>query len=127
MSEINPTVLIAENDALSYLVLRSIVKKHGLHVVWAQNGLKAIELFCENPNIIMVFMDINMPIMDGLEATKKIKELDKAVPVIIQTACIEYRKTGIECGCDEFILKPYDFMQIKNVIAKHIDNDIIKK
>lgn len=116
----NKTVLIAEDNYLSYFLLSTIVKKYGLNVVWAQNGREAVKLFRENPDIELVFMDINMPEMDGLEATKKIKELRKSVPVIIQTSLTECRKTSFNAGCDDFISKPYDLKLIKNIISKHL-------
>ncbi|MFA4851139.1 MAG: response regulator [Bacteroidales bacterium] len=114
------TVLIAEDDFISFKLLSYLVRKTGAKVIWAQNGLEAVNICKENKNIDLVFMDICMPAMDGLEATLKIKQLQSELPVIIQTTSGDYSKKGFEAGCDEFISKPFKIETIFSLMNKYI-------
>lgn len=116
------TALIAEDNYLSYFILSAILKKNGVNILWAKNGLEAIEQLKLNNAIDIVFMDINMPEMDGLEATKQIKSLRKNLPVVMQTANTDMLKQSVDAGCDDFITKPYDKNLIKSIINKHLGN-----
>ncbi len=112
----NPAIrqlaLIVEDEETNRLILKALLKKRGYEVVEAVNGEQAIECFSlHEPDII--FMDVMMPVMDGYEATRRIKALagDHFVPVIFLTAMSDEKALArcIEVGGDDFLAKPYSF------------------
>jgi len=116
----NKIVLVAEDDYSSYKLLSIYITKNGAEVLWAKNGLEAVEICSQNREICLVFMDINMPVMDGFDATKKIKELRNDLPVIIQTAYNDNETKCYEAGCDDFIVKPLNMKIIFDMMNKYI-------
>ena len=112
------TVLIVEDDYISYRVLKYIVSKTGAKIIWAQNGAEAIDICEKNPEIDLVFMDISIPEMDGLEATRKIKKIRKELPIIIQTAYTDFKERGIKAGCSDYINKPFNKEIIYQLLQK---------
>ncbi|MCF8298326.1 MAG: PAS domain S-box protein [Saprospiraceae bacterium] len=101
-------ILIAEDEEVSFKHLSIILKNIGKEILHAKTGIEAIELFQKNPDIDLVLMDIKMPIMGGHEATRKIREFNKDVIIIAQTAyALEGDKEkALEAGCDDYISKP---------------------
>lgn len=102
--------LLADDELSNRVILRSLLKKTGFEVLEAENGQRAVELFQEHqPDII--FMDIMMPVMDGYEATRRIKEMSRSrfVPVLFLTAMTEEDALVrcVEVGGDDFLTKPY--------------------
>jgi len=101
-----PVVLVAEDTDSNYLLVSTILRKE-YDVKWAKDGLEAIAMCSEiNPDLIL--MDLKMPNMDGLEATKKIRETNKNVPIIALTAYAfeKDRIDAMKVGCNDFITKP---------------------
>jgi PAS domain S-box-containing protein len=102
-------ILVAEDDETNYYYLNALLTREtGAVVLHAANGSEAIELYKANPGINLILMDIKMPVIDGLEATRQIKLLNKEVPVIAITA---YAMSGDEdkvlaAGCDGYLSKP---------------------
>jgi PAS domain S-box-containing protein len=116
-----PFVLIAEDDELNYQYLQTILKRQGIKYLHVMNGLDAVALCKECPDITIVFMDIKMPILNGIEATKQIKTFRKELPVIATTA---YAQTGdkerfISIGCDDYLAKPIKKDQLIAYIEKY--------
>jgi CheY-like chemotaxis protein len=116
-----PLVLVAEDDYVNFLYLEAVLKKAGCSYIHATNGAEAVELCKQNPTISFVLMDIKMPVMTGLEATKLIKENNPTLPVIALTA---YAQTGdqqriLEAGCDEYYAKPVTPDLLRDLISKH--------
>ena len=120
--DIEKTILIAEDDFISYKLLSCIVGATGVKVIWAMNGAEAVEICTENQDIDLVFMDISMPEMDGFEATSKIKELRNNLPIIIQSSFVDVKsiKKGFDSGCDEYINKPIDKNIIYTLLNKYL-------
>lgn len=114
------TILIAEDIESNYLLLKALLgKDYDLHR--AYNGIEAIDLFKQNkPDLIL--MDIKMPEMDGLEATKAIRELSLDIPIIALTAFAfdKDRKEAMDVGCNDFITKPVSMKELKRVFNKYI-------
>ncbi|NQU33148.1 MAG: response regulator [Bacteroidetes bacterium] len=105
---VNKTILIAEDDVTSFEYLDKILSTLGINTLWAENGSKAVIQCRENPLIDLVLMDMNMPVMNGYEATREIKKYRPDLPIIAQTAYAmggDMKKT-IEAGCDDYIAKP---------------------
>jgi len=104
----SPLILIAEDEDSNYLYLEIILKKQKLNVLRAKDGQQAVDLCRKFSNISIVFMDIKMPVMDGLEATHIIKSLRSDLPIIGVTA---YALSGdanrlLQAGFDDYLSKP---------------------
>lgn len=123
-------VLIVEDEDFERTALKFLIKKYfpkSLNVVGeACNGKEALDkTLLLRPDIIL--MDISMPFMDGLEASKRIKEFNKDIEIIILTAFdkFEYAKKAIKCGISDYLVKPYsdnDFTSSLNTLIKKIDD-----
>lgn len=118
--EVKPTILIAEDTDSNYELLQAILKRT-YNLVRAHDGMEAVTMFDEiRPDLIL--MDIKMPNLNGLEATKIIRELSPDVPIIIQSAfAYEYDRNAAEdAGSSDFISKPIAQERLKAVIKKHL-------
>jgi CheY-like chemotaxis protein len=116
------TILIAEDDELSRYFFEKALKKTRANLFFVQDGMDALEMIEENTEIDLVIMDIRLPRMDGIEATRKIKALNPELPVIIQTAyALEtVRDEALKSGCDEFITKPIRIETLLSILHKHL-------
>jgi CheY-like chemotaxis protein len=83
--------------------------------------LEAVNTFSENRDINLILMDIRMPLMDGYTATKKIREMDKNVVVVAQTAYAMAgdREKALTAGCHDYITKPLNRKKLLELIDKH--------
>ncbi|NOX48155.1 MAG: response regulator [Chlorobi bacterium] len=105
------TILIAEDEPSNFHILEILLNKTKSKLIWARNGQEAIDLFKENKdNIDIVLMDIQMPIKNGLAATREIKEAKNDVPILAQTAyaLAGDRERFLKAGCDDYISKPIE-------------------
>lgn len=105
------TVLIADDNVIDRMLLSSIVKRQGHHVVQADNGEEAVRVFAtQRPQLIL--LDAMMPIMDGFEAARQIKAMagEQLVPIIFLTSMSEEQAlvACLEAGGDDFLAKPYN-------------------
>lgn len=102
------TALVAEDDSVSYCFLETILKQEHIDVIWAKNGVEALELYQKHSNISLIIMDIKMPVMDGIEATLEIRKLDKKIPIIAQTAFALSgdKEKALKAGCNDYLSKP---------------------
>jgi signal transduction histidine kinase len=114
------TFLIAEDDKFSFKFLEGFLKQTQARILHAADGMEAVNLCRNYPSIDLVLMDIQMPEMNGLEATEEIKKLNRSIPVIAQTAnaIAEERQKCLEAGCDDFISKPINISELYTKIDK---------
>ncbi len=114
-------ILIAEDDEASDLMITLKLQKLGHDIFHAKNGKEALTVFENNPEIDLILMDIKMPIMDGYEATKLIREKNKEVIIIAQTAygLIGEKEKAVEFGCNDYIPKPINYALLMLLIQKH--------
>ena len=124
------TILIVEDEEVNFLFIEILLSEKvniACDILHAKNGVEAIEM-CQNNAIDFVLMDINMPVMDGLEATKNIKKEFPNLPIVAQTAYStrEDKETALSAGCDDFITKPIDLNKLKAVLYKYLMKDIVK-
>jgi PAS domain S-box-containing protein len=111
-------ILVAEDDDTNFYYLNALlIRETGAAILHASNGKEAVELFKANPGIKIILMDIKMPVMDGFEATKQIKQINPDIPIIAITA---YAMSGdedriIAAGCDGYLSKP---ISKKNLLEK---------
>jgi PAS domain S-box-containing protein len=113
-------ILLVEDNTFNKLVASVILKKHGVIVFEAANGKEAIQMM-EEREFELVLMDIQMPVMDGINATKHIRSiLNKTLPIIALTAHAldEEKQNCIASGVDDFITKPFLEAQLLQVISK---------
>ncbi len=101
-------ILMVEDDEPSYRYLKIITRDIASETLLAQSGTEAVEMCRKNPDADLVLMDIRMPGMDGYEATRRIREFNKEVVIIAQTAhaMVEDREKALEAGCNDYIAKP---------------------
>lgn len=113
--------LIVDDDEMSALFLEEVIKAHSVEVLKASTGFEAVRICSENPDLDLILMDIRMPDMDGYEATKKIREFNKEVVIISQTAhgLVGDRQKSMDAGCDDYISKPIDRDQLLAMMEKH--------
>jgi PAS domain S-box-containing protein len=111
------TILVVEDDKQSYHFLRELLKRTGANIKRAANGFEAIETCRNDLSIDLVLMDIQMPKMNGYDATREIKKIRKELPVIAQTAYAMAgdREKSIQAGCDDYITKP---LNIESLLPK---------
>jgi len=115
------TILVAEDDTTGQIFISELLKGKCKKIFIAENGKEAVQLFSENSEIDLVLMDIKMPVMDGYEATAKIKEINPDTVVIAQTA---YALSGdkekiMEAGCDDYLPKPFPGKRLTELVWKH--------
>jgi CheY-like chemotaxis protein len=101
-------ILIVEDDVSSRLYLNKILEKTGALLLSACDGKEAIEAAAENPDIDIILMDIQLPVVDGYGAARKIREFRKDIIIIAQTAysLLGDREKIIASGFDDYIVKP---------------------
>jgi len=124
----NLTILIAEDDEISMLYHKEIFANSGHTILSASNGLEAIGIVRRNENIDLVLMDLKMPLMNGHDAARKIKEVNRSIPVIALTAYAfeEDDRKVISDDFDDYLVKPVDrdllISRIKKVISPKNDS-----
>lgn len=114
------TILIAEDNDSNFILMSYLLKKQ-YNIIRAINGVKAVEC-AKNGGIDIILMDIKMPEMDGLEATRIIKKSMPDMPIIALTANAfeSDRDQAFEAGCDDFLPKPVNAEVCLATIAKYI-------
>ena len=117
----NKVFLVVEDDDNSYFYLQELLENINGKVIRANNGKDAIQL-CKNIVIDFVLMDINLPIMSGYTAILKIREFDKKIIIIAQTANAspENEKKLLNAGCNSFLSKPIRYNKLLNTLTKFL-------
>lgn len=113
-------ILIAEDNDSNYMLMTYILKKY-FTFSRARNGQEAVDLaLSEKPDLVL--MDIKMPVMDGLEATRKIKAEQPDLPIVVLTANAfdSDRQLAFEAGCDNFLAKPVNAELCIKTIQKYL-------
>ncbi|UMB61291.1 transporter substrate-binding domain-containing protein [Lutibacter sp. A80] len=115
----NYKILIAEDDETSFFYIESVLENLTKKIIRAKNGVEAVELVKNNNDIDIILMDIKMPILNGFEATKKIREFNNSVYIIAQTAYIQesFKLQAQEAGCNTYISKPIDKYKLIKLLA----------
>lgn len=124
----NKTILIVEDNETSNIYFEAALRKTKANLLWAKNGLDAVELVKTKSGIDLVLMDINMPKLDGIEATRIIKSLFPEIIVVVQTAFLLSGEERMcqEAGCDEFITKPIRLKYLLDTINHYLDSSTEK-
>lgn len=116
-------VLIVEDKVPNAIYLRTLLSKSKIELAFAVDGAEAVEVFKNSKGIDLVLMDIQLPVMDGFEATARIKEINPSIPVIAQTAfaSIEDRGRAFNSGFDDFVSKPINPKELLRKMAILLD------
>ena len=123
------TVLITEDDAMCYKFLELVLtKRTKINIIWAINGKQAVD-FCKiYDHIDLILMDIQLPVMDGFEAIKRIKAFKPRIPIIVQSANSYNNEwqTSVELGCDAYITKPVNADLLIEKITGLLNSSVTK-
>jgi len=120
-------VLVVEDNATNRAVVTAMLRKLGLTPVLAEDGEQGVQRVCEGAPLAAVLMDVQMPVLDGYAATRRIREWEAArgharVPIIALTADAyeEDRQRCLDSGMDDFLPKPVSFRQLQDVLGKWV-------
>jgi PAS domain S-box-containing protein len=113
-------ILIAEDDEPSEMLLAIAVEIFSKEILTVRTGIETVETCRNNPDIDLVLMDIQLPEMDGYEATRQIRDFNKEVIIIAETAnaLSDEREKAIEAGCNDYISKPFSQSFLRGLILK---------
>jgi two-component system, cell cycle response regulator DivK len=117
---INKTVLVVEDDDMSFLYLNQLFLLTKCKLIHARSGSEAMELFAaEKPD--MVLMDIQLPDMEGTEVTRKIRQTGSEVPIIAQTAgkSGEEQDRALKAGCSAVLIKPFTMEKLFGLLLQY--------
>lgn len=125
---IDEKILLVDDDMRNVYALSKLLTGKGANVLKAANGADALKILDENQDIDIVLMDIMMPVMDGYEATRKIRSQKQFahLPIIALTAKVmpEDRDKCIEAGCSDYLAKPVDFDQLLSLMINWLKHKI---
>ena len=123
----NHHILLAEDVEINREIVLALLEPTGLKIDCAENGAEAVKLFKENAHLYdMIFMDLQMPEVDGYEATRRIRALDipeaKQIPIIAMTANVfrEDIENCLAAGMNDHVGKPLDLEEVLNRLRKHL-------
>ncbi len=119
------TILVAEDEEINYLYIKTLFEqevKGNYRLLHAKNGQEAVDYCIDNNNVDIVLMDIKMPILNGHEATEKIKSRFPNLPIIAQTAYSTEpdKQLALKYGCDDFISKPINKEKLFELVNKYL-------
>lgn len=118
----NKKILIAEDEETNYLFIEAILEDTKAELLWARNGSDAVAIFNNRQDIDLILMDIKMPEMDGITATKQIRQTNTVIPIIAQTAYAmsEDKTKCLNAGCDDYLTKPINHKVLLSTIEKYL-------
>ena len=119
---IGKTILIVEDEEVIRFFFEKALKKTQANLFFVKDGLEAIEMIKQYGEIDLVLMDIRLPVMDGIEATTRIRQINPELPIVIQTANAlpSAYESAIQSGCSDFITKPILIDTLLSILNKHL-------
>ena len=116
-------ILIAEDESNSAFFLKTLFKRYARELIHAETGEQTVEICRNNPDIDVVLLDIKMPDIDGYTAAKMIREFNKNMIIIAQTAFAMKgdREKAIDAGCNDYIAKPLKKEPLLDIIKKNLN------
>lgn len=121
IKSLRPLILVAEDDDSNFKLIKAIIGKK-CDILWAKNGEEMLNLYRDNGELAWaILMDIKMPIMNGLEATRIIREQGATLPIIMQTAYAfsSDRDNAMEAGASEVLVKPITVSALRNCLNSY--------
>jgi len=123
---VNRTILVVEDEEVNRFFFKTALQITNVNVLFAEDGIEAVEMVLKHENIDCILMDIRMPGIDGYEATRHIKNERKDIPIIVQTAyaLTNERLKAYDAGCDEYLSKPIKINRLYEVIEKYMKTNV---
>ena len=121
IKSLRPLILVAEDDDSNFKLIKAIIGKK-CDILWAKNGEEMLNLYRDHgKEAWAILMDIKMPIMNGLEATRIIRQQGATLPIIMQTAYAfsSDRDNAIEAGATEVLVKPITVSALRNCLNSY--------
>ena len=114
------TILVAEDELASLLLLEGVLKQTKVNLLTAKNGFEAMELFLSNQHLDLIILDVKMPIMNGIDTAKEIRKVNHAVPIIAQTAYAmnEDRERAMNAGFNYYLSKPISQVELFELLKQ---------
>jgi CheY-like chemotaxis protein len=115
-------VMVVEDDPVSYRLIETLLAKAGMRYLHARDGSEAIQMAKENLEIELVLMDIQLPGINGLDATREIRQERPMLPIVAQTAHAfpEDRDKAFRAGCNDYLTKPIPKDKFYECLIKHL-------
>jgi len=119
---INKRILVVEDDSANYLFIESFLKRTQAEITWAKDGVQAVDLCKDSNHFDMILMDIRMPRMNGIEATKQIRKKDKQIPIIALTAYAfaNDKEKALQAGCNSYLPKPVKVEELQETLVRFL-------
>jgi CheY-like chemotaxis protein len=118
-SDARRTILVVDDFDDTRLLLRTFLERKGFRVVEAENGLEAVDM-AQNEAPDLIIMDLQMPYLDGLAATRKIREtkVSGTLPIVAVSAygADQFRDQALAAGCDEYVSTPFEPTELEQII-----------
>jgi CheY-like chemotaxis protein len=120
------SILIVEDDEVNFLFLQDALRSSKIgdrfNILHAWNGLEALDIHRKHHDLDLILMDLKMPRMDGLEATRIIKEENPFVPIVAQTAYAmpQEEEKAMEAGCEGYLSKPIDLELLLKTVGQYL-------
>lgn len=121
VKEFRPLILVAEDDDSNFKLIKAIIGKK-CDIQWAKNGEEIVDLFKQyNGEAKAILMDIKMPLMNGLEATKIIRQENTTIPIIMQTAYAfsSDKENAMKAGASEVLVKPITLGILRGTLSRY--------
>ncbi len=118
----NRVILVVEDEEINYLFITELLEPTGANILWARDGVQAVELVQSIKNIDVILMDIRMPVKDGYAASLEIRQVNPNIPIIAQTAYAfsEDRAKAIAAGCNDYITKPINSQELLSILDRYL-------
>ena len=119
------TIVVVDDIEINYILIKKQLEKTKAIILWLENGQEIVNYVSENKKADLILMDIRMPLMDGFEATKRIKKTHPNIRIIFQTAYIigtEFEMIE-RSECDDYIIKPIDAHKLIKLIEKQFNTN----
>jgi CheY-like chemotaxis protein len=118
-----PLILIVEDVESNYLYLNAVLSKLEAEVSWVKNGIEAVDFAKAHPETALILMDLQMPEMNGYDATREIKKIYPDMSIVAQTAFAmsDDRAKAIEAGCDDYLAKPIRSKDLIDTVNKYLN------
>lgn len=116
-------ILLAEDEEVNLIFFEELLEDTGVELVITADGQATVDAVEEHQDIDLILMDVKMPVMSGLDATRKIKAQKPDMPIIAQTAYAmeDEKQHCLDAGCDDYIAKPIDPNDLFTLLKKYMD------
>ncbi|MEN0047626.1 MAG: response regulator [Bacteroidota bacterium] len=112
---------MAEDEIFNFKLLEVMLQQFGAEMIWVKNGQDAVNAVKEHSDFDLIFMDIKMPVMDGLEAIRLIKQTHPNIPIVAQSAFAftDEKERCVKVGCDHYLTKPIPKQDLVDIFQKY--------